>query len=130
MINFAKHINDFIDPRFDAGGLSADGEAIRWPQIRIQNFPRHVSKSEIDTFFNDTIKIPCRKFKTIPGKTFVFVYFNTEEDMNRALEIINKTTLKGNKVGIYIYVRLSSKFDFFMLMLIFIVGSQSSRVFS
>ncbi len=97
MIDFESSYHLFVDPKADESGINSQGETVRWPQIVLNNLPKHAQKHDITKYLND-MNIEMRKVKIIPRKPFCFVVFNTDDDMKNALKYIAENKLKNQKV--------------------------------
>ena len=87
----------FIDPT-SSGIVDVHGEAVRWPQIMVNNLPKHAHKGDVQRYFNN-MGIEMRKLKIVPQKPFCFVTFNTDEAMNKAIAYIKSYLYKDCKVS-------------------------------
>ena len=96
MIDFKTSAHLFVDSRAASGGISESGEAVRWPQIVVNNLPRSCNKNEINRYFNSVVKVPVRKLKIVPQKTFCFLTFEQSEDMEKAIVMIKENLFKNN----------------------------------
>ena len=98
IINFRKSVHLFTDPRAVQGGISTSGEVIQWPQIVINNISKHAKKADIEKYFTTYIKVPLRKLKVVPGRTFCFASFDSETDRSVAIAAIKENKFKNSTV--------------------------------
>ena len=95
IIDIKNSAHLFVDPRAGEGGITKDGEVVCYPQIVVNKLPRHISRKDVEKYF-DTNSIPYRRIKFIPHKEFCFITCENEEQRDIAIPLIKAKTLKGS----------------------------------
>lgn len=93
-----EHKKRFTDDRTLSGGIDERGAVIQWPQIILNGLPKRLGKEEFEKNFLHANKIYFRKLKVIPQKTFCFIVFEDEKQMQSAISLLAQLTYRGHKV--------------------------------